>query len=78
MPGEQAMIEAARGWTGPEAVVFGGMLVLLIIIGVVVWRHLGECKAATDRLHARISEVGTDVASLKETVGRIDERTKRE
>lgn len=56
MPGEQLLANAAAGWTGPEAAVLAiiGLAALAGIAGLFI--HLRDCKAATERLHKRISD----------------------
>lgn len=68
MPGEQLLSEAARGWTGPEAAVFGALVVLVLITAVGLWRHLGECKVATERLHQRVSEQAKELSEMGKKV----------
>ena len=87
MPGEEMITEAAKSWAGPEAVVFGIVSVVLVITAIGLWRHLTDCKRATERLHERISQEGKSrreeirqleakVDDLIPIVHRIDERTK--
>ena len=64
MPGENLIANASAGWTGPEAVAFGGAGVLLVVLALVVWKHLGECKRETAAMRAELGEVKLKLAAL--------------
>ena len=64
MPGENLIASAAAGWQGPEAVAFGAGAVLLIVLAVVVWKHLGECKRETAAMRAELTALKVEVAGL--------------
>ena len=77
MPGEATIAAAAAGWTGNEAVVFGGVVVALIGLGFLFWRHQSKCDDAMALLHRRISEVKDNVADLNAKVAVLVDRDKR-
>lgn len=64
MPGENLIANAASGWTGPEAVAFGGGGVLLVILALVLWRHLGECKVEAKKMREELTALRLEVAGL--------------
>ena len=70
MPGEQALIEVAKGWTGPEAALLAVVAVAAIVGCVGLWTHVRDCRSAMNEIKGALS-------TLKETVARIDERTKK-
>ena len=87
MPGEQLLAEAAAGWTGPEAAVLSIIGLLAVLACIAIWRHMGECREATERLHQRITDAAAEgreksekiegkLDSIIPLVHRIDERTK--
>lgn len=63
--------EAAAGWGGPEAVVFGviGVVAIFAFVGL-VW-HQKRCDASTALLHQRVSALKDEMAELKESVAYI-------
>ena len=87
MPGEQLLAEAAQGWTGPEAAVLSIIGLLAVLAVIAIYRHMSECKAATERLHQRITDASTEhraetrrvedkVDGMIPVLNRIDERTR--
>ena len=76
MPGEATIAAAAASWTGPEAVVFGGLVVAVVIMGALLWKHQSKCEAAQARVHERMDELAKELSEVRANVARIEERTR--
>ena len=89
MPGEQAVLEAVRDMSGVEAAVIAFLALCAVGAIVGLFIHLRDCRAATERLHQRISDSAAEqraeakaieekIDTIIPLVHRIDERTQRE
>ena len=75
--GEQLLAEAARDWTGPEAIAIGVIGVLAVLGFVGLWHHQRKCSGDMRRVHERLDDLVTQLSELKAAVARLDERTKQ-
>ena len=63
--GEQIIAEAAKGWTGPEALAIGVIGVLAVLAFAAIWRHQAKCEAAQQRNEERLDKIAGDIADIR-------------